>query len=256
MVRQGFFWLLLVIAGLLAYAALIEPNWLECTQHSLAGNLDHTLKVAHLTDLHLRKVGILERRVIAAVRSEAPDLILVTGDTLDSVASLQVAKEFFGGLSAPLGIYAVLGNWENWEHFSSVQLFRSFGVNLLINERVNLGNGVSVVGFDDWLSGQPARVLATEGSGFCISMIHSPEFFGKDATHCPLVLAGHTHGGQIRIPLLGPLWLPPGSGKYVSGWYRSADSALYVSRGTGTSVLPIRFLARPEIAFFTIGPKQ
>ncbi len=67
-----------------------------------------------------------------------------------------------------------------------------------------------------------------------------------------LAFAGHTHGGQVRLPLVGPLWLPPGSGRFVEGWYEEAGTKMYVSRGVGTSVLPVRLLCAPEIAIFDL----
>lgn len=85
-----------------------------------------------------------------------------------------------------------------------------------------------------------------------IGLFHSPASFDSVAGSWPLALAGHTHGGQIRLPFVKPLWLPEGSGSYVAGWYEGKGSKLYVSRGVGTAMLPLRFLCRPELALITI----
>jgi predicted MPP superfamily phosphohydrolase len=77
-------------------------------------------------------------------------------------------------------------------------------------------------------------------------------FFEKIAHETHLAFAGHTHGGQFRIPLIGSIWLPPGSGKYDQGWWSMNKAKMYVSRGIGTSVLPIRFNCSPELAFIDI----
>ncbi len=77
------------------------------------------------------------------------------------------------------------------------------------------------------------------------------------APRLDLAFAGHTHGGQVRLPLIGALWTPPGSGRYVAGWYSMSEAPrarMYVSRGVGTSVLPVRFLCRPEVALITLQP--
>lgn len=85
-------------------------------------------------------------------------------------------------------------------------------------------------------------------------MVHSPEYFGTLAGKADLVLAGHTHGGQVRVPFLPPLWLPHGSGSYVEGWYQDGGSRLYVSRGIGNSVLEFRFNCRPELPVIDLMP--
>jgi predicted MPP superfamily phosphohydrolase len=87
-----------------------------------------------------------------------------------------------------------------------------------------------------------------------IALFHSPEYFDQIAPTIDLAFAGHTHGGQVNAPLAGALWLPPGSGRFVEGWYSSANAKLYVSRGVGTSIAPLRFLCRPEIAVVIVTP--
>jgi len=87
-----------------------------------------------------------------------------------------------------------------------------------------------------------------------IVLVHSPELFDS-ITDGALVFAGHTHGGQVRLPLLGPLWTPPGSGRFVEGWYASGEARMLVSRGVGTSVLPVRFFSWPEVARVDIVPR-
>jgi predicted MPP superfamily phosphohydrolase len=89
---------------------------------------------------------------------------------------------------------------------------------------------------------------------YTILAFHAPGFFDQVAGRVPLTLAGHTHGGQVRFPLVPVFWLPRGSGRYLEGWYGADDSRMYVSRGIGTSTLPIRFLCRPELAIITVGP--
>lgn len=91
---------------------------------------------------------------------------------------------------------------------------------------------------------------------FRLAVFHSPATFDDIAGKIPVALAGHTHGGQVRIPLLPPIWLPYGSGDYVDGWYEKNGSRMYVTRGVGVSILPVRFLCRPEVAFITLTPTR
>jgi uncharacterized protein len=89
---------------------------------------------------------------------------------------------------------------------------------------------------------------------YTIAMFHSPIFFEVIAGKVNLALAGHTHGGQIRIPFVKPFWLPKGSGPFLEGWYEEKDSRMYVNRGIGMSELPVRFRCPPEVAFITLEP--
>jgi predicted MPP superfamily phosphohydrolase len=126
-----------------------------------------------------------------------------------------------------------------------------------VNEAREVRPGLWLAGLDDDLSGAP-DVAAAEREvpvgGFVLGLFHSPASFGRVAGRWPLALAGHTHGGQVRVPLLPPLWLPGGSGDYVAGWYEEAGSRLFVSRGVGTSIAPLRFFCRPEVALVTLRP--
>jgi predicted MPP superfamily phosphohydrolase len=201
-------------------------------------------------------MGSLETELQQTLNREKPDLILIAGDTLDSDLSLSVARELFAQIKPKMGILATPGNWENWKDLSSPSLFRSFGVTLLKNERYQFNEGLSVLGFDDFSGELNTDISQSKPeSKLCIALIHSPVVFETINGICPLVLAGHTHGGQIRLPFLNPLWLPKGSGKYVSGWYKEKDSQLYVSRGIGTSILPLRFFSSPELVLITLKDK-
>jgi predicted MPP superfamily phosphohydrolase len=116
---------------------------------------------------------------------------------------------------------------------------------------------VWISGIDDPYTGiaKPDAALAGIPSGaYTILLFHSPGYFGHVAGRANLCLAGHTHGGQVRLPLTKPLWMPRGSGHFLEGWYEESGTKMYVSRGIGTSILPIRFFCRPEIAFISVEP--
>ncbi len=244
-------------------ACLIEPYRIEVTRHeyhtALSGAahaLSRPLKIAHLSDLHTYGIGRRERQLLALLEEEKPDLIVVTGDTLGGRGTYEMCRELLSRLRAPLGVWVVRGNWENWRPVRNERAFyASAGVNFLLNEARPVREGIWLVGLDDPSSGSPnleAALKDVPTDAFTITLFHSPAYFDQVAGRCPLVLAGHTHGGQVRIPPLPVLWLPRGAGKYLAGWYRRRSSEMYLTRGIGTSILPIRFLCRPELAIITV----
>jgi uncharacterized protein len=282
----AFVGLLLVLVGVDAF--LIEPDWIEATHHRVVAPLSSPLKIAHLSDLHTYGLGRREQRMLALLAEEQPDVIVITGDSIFNGGSSSILHnrtepsrgtaghkaardldfktsnerylrcgEVLRQLHAPLGVWLVNGNWE---HFHRVKDERGFyqaaGVHFLQNSAAELRPGVWILGLDDAVFGSPDLLAALKGiplDAFKIALFHSPAYFDEIAGQCNLALAGHTHGGQVYLPFLTPLWLPRGCGEFLAGWYEKQGSRMYVSRGLGTSVLSVRFLCRPELAFITVG---
>lgn len=244
--------------ALLAWVFWIEPNWIEVTRHRVRAPVDSPLTIAHLTDLHSFGLGRRERKLLALLRRERPDLIVVTGDTVDKRSSHEKVREVYRQLSAPLGVWAVRGNWEILRPAKDEEgFYRSAGVRYLKNSSCPLKSNVWMVGLDDATEGSPDWEKALEGvpkGAFAVTLFHSPEFFDRLDGRGPLALCGHAHGGQVVFPGLGVLWLPRGCGRYSAGWYSKNGSRMYVNRGVGTSILPLRFLCRPELAILTLEP--
>lgn len=260
-------WLLVVIGGfLLAYAILIEPNWIQVSNYAIASKGTSSVRVVQISDLHFKGIGNRERQIINKLFSLRPDLIIFSGDVIDNTEHLD-ELEIYLSMMPDCKKFAVFGNWEYWSGIDRERLsniYKKLQVRLLINERSNIQvrqNGIAIIGLDDFTAGDPnpEGLLINDANNFQILVEHSPGYFGKDQKTAnlnlmknALCLSGHTHGGQIS--LFGyPIWTPPGSGKFISGWYKVNECRLYVSRGLGTSILPIRFWSRPEIAVFDIG---
>jgi uncharacterized protein len=249
---------LIVLAATGGYAHLIEPQRIQVTRHSIAGKVHEPLRIAHLTDLHTSGFGQREQNLVMLVRAENPDLIVITGDIVDK-GLLAPARDLLINLSAPLGVWIVRGNWENWgvredEH----AFFTTAGARFLSNAGALVRPDLWVGGLDDPSTGEPDLDRALAGApaaAFKLVLMHAPDYFHDIGGRFDLALAGHTHGGQVRLPLYGPLWLPPGGKRYVAGWYTRHGSQLYVSRGIGTSIARFRFLARPELAIIEIRPR-
>jgi uncharacterized protein len=265
--HQAWIWKILlgVFAIVGAYALLIEPYWIDVTYSDMHGSVAAPLKIAHLSDLHTLGLGRRERRMLETLDQEKPDIILITGDsigqwlgTLGLNGDYEKAKLLFQRLHPPLGVWVVRGNWENAKPLRNEPAFyQQAGVHFLLNSNGAARPDVWIAGLDDPSSGSPRLDSALAGipsGAYTILLFHSPAYFGRVSGRVNLCLAGHTHGGQVRLPRMRPLWLPEGSGRYVEGWYEEKGSKMYVSRGLGMSMLPIRFLCRPEISFVTIHP--
>jgi hypothetical protein len=189
-------------------------------------------------------------------------LVVITGDAVDSVDILPVLTELCAelrGSGAPL--LGLAGNWEHWGKVPLAALHAAYaaaGGKLLVNDGAVVSgvSGVSVVGTDDGLAGRPdlPRVFSRARGEVALLLTHSPALLdrvGADAHRFSLALAGHTHGGQGTIGPFAPL-VPPGSGRFVAGFYDTPVGRAYVSRGLGTSVLPARFACRPELPIFRL----
>jgi uncharacterized protein len=151
-------------------------------------------------------------------------------------------------------VFYVPGNWEHWVSQRSLELNNA---PTLINSAVRVRDDVWIVGIDDAFAGIPNLTKALEGvDGTVIALFHSPAFFDAASSKIDLALAGHTHGGQVRVPFVGALWLPQQSGEYVAGWYQRDRAKMFVSRGIGTSMLPIRFNCRPELALIRVSSRR
>ena len=255
----------LVLAALVlffAYSLWIEPFRVEVVHTSVQGNVATPLKIAQLSDLHTHGVGARERQVLDILDDEKPDVIVVTGDSLGGYGgTYAMVAEVFQQLHAPLGVWVVRGNYENWRQMQHEHSFyANAGVHLLLNSGTLLRNDVWLAGVDDPYTGKPSIEGALTGAPpgvYEILLFHSPAYFDRVAGHVDLCLAGHTHGGQVRPPFLPPLWLPKGCWPYVAGWYeaKGTKSKMYVNRGIGTSLMPIRFNSRPEVTILTVEPE-
>ena len=241
----------------------LEPRWLEVTTHRISvpglSRAHEGFTIAQLTDVHLDSFGMLHRAIARAVAARAPQLVVLTGDVIDTERAFPVLETLVDSLrGASRTILATMGNWEHWGdvHMPSLAAhYQRAGARLLVNESMR-ADGLLVAATDDHYS-EHADVTATfrdvPHDEPYLFLTHAPGLFDQlpgDAPRFALGLAGHTHGGQVRIGNHAP-WVPPASGRFVCGAYDTAHGPVYVSRGIGTSVLPVRLMCRPELAFFT-----
>jgi uncharacterized protein len=222
------FWkILAVIVLLLAiYMTLVEPYWMKATKQSFPlAQLENSIRVLFLSDLQLRgESGYREKWVLRQLTTRKVDLILTTGDLFDQPQGMPAAIDFLGQLANHAPTYAILGNWEHWSH-ADLEEYREIleerGVVFLRNKSHAFpwhNQRIYIVGVDD--PGQNLHNLSlalkeVPQPSLKILLAHAPVIFPlADPNEIDLVLAGHTHGGQVRIPFVDPLCLPPGCGAY------------------------------------------
>jgi predicted MPP superfamily phosphohydrolase len=217
------------------------------------------LRILQVSDLHVRGIGTLEHQLLNQLHDAAADLIVITGDAIDRVACLPALDTLLAEFPTAPRRLAIMGNWEYRSDAglrSMEKTYARHGIELLVNRSITLvhrGRTIRVTGLDDIIGGRPDAAAALQDAlpaDKHLVLAHCP--ITRDSLPIPsghpvsLILSGHTHGGQVA-PFGIATHLPPGSGRYVAGWYRDDGPPMYVSRGIGTSLLPIRIGATPEL---------
>lgn len=237
------------------YSFYYCPNDLEITVHTKSySKATRSIKIAHITDLHTKGLGTIEQKLLDAIHKEKPDIIVITGDLSTPNGSFEGYQEVLSKVAAPKGVFFVNGNWEYWNTINKLkELLNKNNITYLNNKIHKIDSSLNLIGFDD-IEGRPDLDITDDlkGSTVNIGLFHSPSFFKKIPNKIKLSLAGHSHGGQIKIPFFGPIWTPNGTGEFNEGWFQVEERELYVSRGIGNSILPVRFNCRPELAIFNI----
>lgn len=223
-----------------------------------------SLKIVQLSDLHMATPRDARRlaHAVAIANAQMPDAVVLTGDYVKGdAANILLATPFLSQLKAPLGVYAVLGNHDMWAGPEPITAaLEEAGIRVLNNEGVVLSNGGAtfyLAGLEDGWSGEPNLVRALAGHDGQMPIIllwHEPDI-GHDFVAQGwvwLLLAGHSHGGQIRIPGVGPVLLPAWSQRYNQGLYAVNEGWVYVNRGLGTTAIPLRLFCPPEVTLFQL----
>ncbi|MBY6272292.1 MAG: metallophosphoesterase [Caldibacillus debilis] len=270
--KTGAFTLLAGLSGYY-YSKHIEPYWTEITRFTIRHKLIpadfRRFKIALFSDTHLGYHYQLShlRKAVSLIMEENPDMIIFSGDLMDNPSAyhqIRETVELLRLLDAPFGKFAVFGNHDHGgygtEKYRYIMEESRFKV--LQNTAVPVAKGRSFIflaGVDDCMLGRPdlkAALARRPGEVYTILISHAPDY-ADVAKGYPvhLQISGHSHGGQIQIPFVGPVITPRYGRKYVEGLYALDGLTLYVNRGLGTTRLPFRFLSRPEITFFTLEPE-
>jgi len=267
-------------AGLALYGGEGERHWIEITHHdvSLPGLSPafDGYRIAQLSDIHLDEFTepFLLLDAINHINSMNPDAVFITGDfvtygilpSIYAMGSAWQCADLLRQLECPHR-YAVVGNHDVLlSRAAVIESLSANGITVLDNAYLPIeraGARFWLAGVDDPVEGLPIPELAIPESirnvprEPIVLLCHAPDYV-DDLLRTPagralsLVLSGHTHGGQVRIPLIGATTLPPLGRKYVEGWFRFGNLQLYVNRGLGTVGVPVRFDCPPEVTLFTL----
>lgn len=226
-------------------------------------------RIAHVSDLHNAEMGKDNEKLLTILRDADPDMIAITGDLIDSRnTDIEVALQFIRKAVKIAPCYYVTGNHEaRVNEYDELKAgMEAAGVTVLEDVRTEIsmeGETITLIGVNDpsyqtdYLFGDAESVmnaklegLHTENDGFTILLSHRPELFNTYADHdIDLILSGHAHGGQFRLPFIGGL-VAPNQGlfpEYDAGIYTEGNTNMLVSRGIGNSILPFRINNRPEV---------
>ncbi len=259
--------LLVTLLMLLIYGIWIEPYQVDVHHLQIKGaGINKVLKdkiAVHLSDLHIIKIGKREKKILKILDDLKPDLIFLTGDYVGWGGDYEPALTFLSSLKAKIGVWAVMGDYDYSSSRKSCLFCHEQGsgkfterhkVRFLRNEieQVSLPDGYAWLGGSDpeaefnYMTNEGIRFLEEKTPSIILS--HSPLIFDRVLDQDVLILAGDTHGGQIPFPswLWGILGYEK-SALYNQGLFQEGQKKMYVSRGIGTSHLPIRFLRPPEL---------
>ncbi|MCD4823627.1 MAG: metallophosphoesterase [Phycisphaerae bacterium] len=257
--------------GAVIDAFFIEPHWFKVTYPVFRiPNLPPAwdgVRIAHITDIHVGALSNLDdaRDIVNMANALNPDIVVMTGDYVSRAAAITRALvEVIRDLRAKVAKFAVLGNHDYWTNSAAmINLFEETGVKMLTNRSHVLrrkGQPLCFAGVDDLMAGRPDLYRALTGVDKQIPRIllcHNPDFaeMMPKNPRVDMMLCGHTHGGQIKIPLIGPLVLPITHKKYAEGLVQGPRCPVFISRGLGMVKFPVRFNCRPELPLITLRRK-
>lgn len=253
---------LLIVIALLLFCNF-QNKHLETTHYTyeaeqLGVDLDG-YRIVQISDLHNAKFGKNNQKLVDRIRECAPDMIVLTGDLVDSNhTNVDRAVQFVDEIVKICPVYYVTGNHEYWldtsEYEKLMDGLASVGVIILDDQVVEISRGDAkfrLVGLDDKsLADGTLGALLSDEKELTVVLAHEPQYFARYAgTGVDLVLSGHAHGGQFRLPFVGGI-VAPDQGffpKYTAGEYYMDGTEMIVSRGLGNSVIPVRLFNYPEI---------
>lgn len=251
---------LFIITLLLAgYSYFIEPNKLEVTNYTIQDKELSGIKIVFASDFHIKPYGQKRlEKVVEIINAQNPDIVVSAGDfvcghTEHSTMHPQKIAEGLAKVKSKYGFYTTLGNHDGWyDRWYIKELLEKQNIKVLNNKNEKLqinGKEIFIAGVEDMMTAFPNMEDALKGTKTpTILLTHTPDVFPDIPRNVNLTLAGHTHGGQVRLPIIGPIFTASNYGnKYAIGLVEENGKKLITTRGIGVSILPFRFNCLPEI---------
>ncbi len=245
------------------YGLVVEPLWLSIEHVKLKSTKlarGQFVRIAHISDLHCDPEKRLEDKLPLAIANEKPDVIMFTGDAINSPGGLQNFRQCLTKVAAIAPTFVVKGNWDAW-YFRELDRFTGTGATELNLKAVPLQVRESKI----WIAGLPIgtkqsvkeTIANAPLNEYRVFLFHYPDYIEEMASNkIDLYLAGHTHGGQVALPFYGALITLAATGKkYESGLHRLGDTFIYTNRGIGMEggkAPRVRFCARPELTVIDV----
>lgn len=262
---------LIIFIFILSFTAFIlfvywETKWVEVNHYKVPlgeGKLEKPVHLVHITDIHISPWALPStyEPAVKFINSLEPDYIAITGDFVTHFKELiPGCSRVLSGLKADEGVMGVLGNHDYWiDSGYLTECLKDAGVDMLINRSRVSKNGcmLTFLGVDDPFTHHDNLTSSLQDipdSQIKVLLSHSPDIIEKAAElGVNLILVGHTHGGQVRFPFVGAIYIPSRFGtRYDKGWFREKNTQMYVNKGLGGIFPPVRFLCRREIAVMNL----
>lgn len=222
---------------------ILEPYWLNVKKLNISG-ASATHRLVHITDIHYKGNRAYLEKVVETVNALSPDFICFSGDLVESATYVKEALEILSSIQRP--VYGVPGNHDYWSNSSFAEIAQycqsTGGAWLLDRDKLTPDGQIQIVGA---IGEQPQ--LPSQKALKRLLLVHYPSFVEQVEDSFDLILAGHSHGGQVRLPFWGALVLPFRVRPYDLGLFQTKAGPLYVNPGIGTFSLPVRSWCRPEI---------
>lgn len=260
MKRFNFIILIFLFIGLCYYSLFIEPDKLEVNHYIIQDAELNGVKIVFASDFHIKPHQQKRlKKVVELINLENPDFVLSVGDYVSGHSEnmtmpIEDITRELSKVKSKYGFYTTLGNHDGWYGVDYIaKNLEKNGIKILANENISIpikNKTVYIAGVEDLMTGKPDIYKALENTKTPVILLtHTPDIFPKLQYSVNLVLAGHTHGGQVRLPLLGPIFTASRYGdKYSKGLTVVKNgNKMITTKGIGTSILPIRFNCVPEI---------
>ncbi len=248
--------IILIIFFFVIYGFLIEPNLITVKKIKLQSDDIKNLKIVFVSDFHFSKFACLRlKRTVKNINKQNPDIVISGGDYVimhnaDLSMNMEKIASDLSKIKSKYGFYSVLGNHDYYKDGNYIKsALKKYGIKILENSNYKIERkegDLYIAGISDMQTTRYDLNKALNGTDLPVILVsHSPDIAKTAKNRVNLILAGHTHGGQVRIPFYGAVIVPSKYGKkYESGF---VDNIIYITKGIGTSILHLRFNCFPEI---------